>query len=859
MATQINPLEVQDFDQPLITDPTYSVTHVFSTDDITVSFDGDTVGSMTDPLSVFDTSGANGTKTTQSGVTLYPIDSEFGFHVTDFVGAEGKELDGDYAEGWAGNLEIAGVQSGIVISDAPTDTFKTPAVLGTWLSGLGGNSVKASTEHYSVMQNVLSDQQYPDDPDAVYQLDDNLILLSQNEAWNGQYVADLLADPEEYGVTDRNEDGVLDIRDVMNPNESTIEYDIAYGDDYSVTLKDDGKLLYRWGNTIKRPNDVRLEVEMELPDEWSTPSEDNPSLMPLYKITAAELVTHHTITNNPNDQIRPEDYENEAAIGQLPTYEIIADYNLDGNGSREVWVTTDPYYAGDGTLYEAGTILRDDFLASVGQASALAAIGGASEDVLEGFTNAWFTTMNREPFEPVLNDNGTEYADSGPRWRLKPNKYGQDLPGVEIPVDPSAPPPPTRDEIKYETGAETQTVINLLDWKLPFSPLSISAGWMNNPGTVSGNGVNMTTNFDVAFYIKGDIKPAELYSTELLMNYEEIEIFDAGETIVGTAGEDYLVGQGGNDFTGGAGNDLFVLAYGAESRSFASSTIADFTAGEDMLGLINHGVNDVTFDTKITQTVSDGNLLISLDGQKIASLTGVTEELELTDFLFSNTTLGGGGIVGTDGDDLLVGDAGKNGIYGFDGNDTLQGVDGDDTIYGGNGDDSIEGGSGNDMIDAGSGNDLVNGGAGNDTVTGNYQEDTLAGNSGDDVLAGSAGSDLLFGGDGNDFLNGGFANDRLNGGDGADRFYHAGAAGHGSDWVQDYDAAEGDVLLFGDSTADVSDFLVSFASSGSGDATVDEAFITYVPGNQVLWALVDGAAQDSINLSIGGTEYDLLA
>ena len=75
---------------------------------------------------------------------------------------------------------------------------------------------------------------------------------------------------------------------------------------------------------------------MELPDEWSTPDADN-GLLPLYRITAAKLVTNHTITNNPNDQIRPEDYENELAIGQLPTYAIISDYNEDGNGPREVW------------------------------------------------------------------------------------------------------------------------------------------------------------------------------------------------------------------------------------------------------------------------------------------------------------------------------------------------------------------------------------------------------------------------------------------------------------------------------------------------------------------------------------------
>ncbi|SNS50156.1 hypothetical protein [Antarctobacter heliothermus] len=340
-------------DQPTITTPTFTSSHVFSTDDVTGTYDGLTQGDIpAGDAPIVDFTAVP--TITKEGVMLYPVDSEFGFYVTDFLGAEDKIRDYDYGEGFVGDLTgSAGEQLGLVVSDAPTDTFKTPAVLGTWLSGLGGNTVKASTEHYAVMQQVLSDQAYPDDPSAVYALDDDLILLSQNPLWDGQHVADLLANPIVYGVTDKNDDGVLNIEDLLNPNESTISYDIAYSSDYSVTMKDDGKLLYRWGNLIKRPNDIRLEATLDLPDEWNE-VDSGTGLLPLYKVTSAELVTNHTITNNPNDQIRPEDFENEAAIGTLPTYSIVTDYNLDGNGPREVWVTTDDYYAGDGTMYPAG-------------------------------------------------------------------------------------------------------------------------------------------------------------------------------------------------------------------------------------------------------------------------------------------------------------------------------------------------------------------------------------------------------------------------------------------------------------------------------------------------------------------------
>ena len=632
MATPINPGTELDFDQPLNTTPDFTSRHVFSTNDVTGTYDGATQGTTG---SILDFSGANGTKETKDGVTLYPIDSEFGFYVTDFEGAEDKVLDGDYAEGWAGDLVIAGEQKGLVISDAPTDTFKTPALLGTWLSGLGGNTVKASTEHYSVMQQVLSDQAFPGDPDAVYALDDNLILLSENAAWDGQYVADLLNGTAQFDgqfveIEDRNLDGTVDIKDLLNPNESTISYDIAYSDDYSVTMKDDGKLLYRWGNAIKRPNDVRVEAELETPDEWDEIDEET-GLKKLFAVTAAELAVHHTITNNPNDQVRPEDFENESAIGTLPTYEIIENYLGDAN--RTVWASTDDYYAGDGTLYAAGTILRDSALVDAYEGSTLELIGAGSVDLELGFTNAWYTTMNREPFEPVLNEDGTEYV-TGPRWRLLTDKYGQDLPSVVIPTDPSAPLPTISSDQKYEVGVETQTVLNLLDWATDISPMNISAGWQDNAGEVSVNGLNLTDNFDVALYVKGDIKPASIYSAELLVDYEEIMIHGEGTDVVGSAADDYLVGVGNNTFTGGLGSDMFVLSYGTSvSDVVTSSTISDFEVGADKIGLIGFQ-SLVDFDPEvvekaaaISQAVSGNDLTISVDGELVATLTNLAADL----------------------------------------------------------------------------------------------------------------------------------------------------------------------------------------------------------------------------------------
>lgn len=218
---------------------------------------------------------------------------------------------------------------------------------------------------------------------------------------------------------------------------------------------------------------------------------------------------------------------------------------------------------------------------------------------------------------------------------------------------------------------------------------------------------------------------------------------------------------------------------------------------------------------------------------------------------------------GLDGDDALVGGDGENTLFGGNGSDRIFGGNDDDLIFGG--DDSrdlrdvIYGGDGNDTVDAGYGNDEVYLGAGNDSALGGFGSDTLIGDGGNDTLTGGPLSDVLFGADGDDFLNGGFGHDRLNGGRGADVFYHLGIHDHGSDWIQDYASAEGDVMQFGQS-ARPSDFQINYAETpDAGVAGVAETFIIYKPTGQIIWALVDGAAQDHLIVEIGGTDYDLLA
>lgn len=219
---------------------------------------------------------------------------------------------------------------------------------------------------------------------------------------------------------------------------------------------------------------------------------------------------------------------------------------------------------------------------------------------------------------------------------------------------------------------------------------------------------------------------------------------------------------------------------------------------------------------------------------------------------------------GGPGDDILRGGEGGDWLYGGDGADRLNGGGGDDFIFGGvtSADlrDVVYAGAGADSVDAGYGNDLVYGGEGDDSIAGGFGVDELIGQGGDDVITGSAWSDLIFGGTGNDFLNGGFGFDRVNGGPGADRFYHLGIADHGSDWLQDYDASQGDRLFWGGERTGAGNFQINFADTPeAGAAGVSEAFVIYRPTGQIIWALVDGAGQDAINLQIGSAIFDLLA
>ena len=344
-----------------------------------------------------------------------------------------------------------------------------------------------------------------------------------------------------------------------------------------------------------------------------------------------------------------------------------------------------------------------------------------------------------------------------------------------------------------------------------------------------------------------------------------------------------LNGGGGTDvldlssmrYTDADGNDqqgMDLLSFMWRTSLQGSQTSLSFR--DNFLGswAVLNDVEEIIFQD---QTVTPSELLSLMGGGggSEGAITAGNDTLRGTEE--DDAWLGAAGddsITGLGGDDLLGGEAGADILNGGEGDDELDGGLGADTLIGGAGNDTLIGGTweadvrdviyageGNDSIDGGYGNDELRGDAGNDTIVGGFGADMVIGGTGDDALTGQAWSDEIFGGAGDDFINGGFGSDRLNGGEGADRFYHLGIGDHGSDWIQDYDAGEGDVLIFGDSSADIDDFQVNFTeTANAGTAGVEEAFVIYRPTGQIVWALVDGADQGEITLRIDGVDYDLM-
>lgn len=374
------------------------------------------------------------------------------------------------------------------------------------------------------------------------------------------------------------------------------------------------------------------------------------------------------------------------------------------------------------------------------------------------------------------------------------------------------------------------------------------------------------------------------------------DVLDASastQTIVadGGNGRDLLSSGSGDDtLNGGAGND--VLSGGNGNDTLLGG------AGDDRL--LGGNGNDITDGGEGNDTADFSNIPFAIDADLAAGTANYVVNGNLVqDTLVSIENLNGGKL-----DDTLAGDEQVNVLRGDDGDDTLIGRKGDDVMLGGSGNDRMiwNNGDGSDTMRGNGGQDVtevngavdlgdefrlqaksngnvdfrrvnlgrfqldingvesmeINGGGGDDTLrlqplaSTNLKKVNFDGGDGNDRLFGrrtdislyadgGAGDDLLQGGSANDTLIGGAGNNRLFGGLGADTFV---VSLDGIDLIQDFNAAEGDVIK-------IQQELLP-RSMGSADAVRDA--LTYNSNSGML--SLDGVQLAQIQRPVGGFDIN---
>ncbi|MDA8707847.1 pre-peptidase C-terminal domain-containing protein [Hellea sp.] len=258
-------------------------------------------------------------------------------------------------------------------------------------------------------------------------------------------------------------------------------------------------------------------------------------------------------------------------------------------------------------------------------------------------------------------------------------------------------------------------------------------------------------------------------SNNRIVNFENLEGSQFGDTLTGDDGNNVLSGLGGDDtINGGAGVDIIAGGSGAD--------VLDGGAGFDTLDY-RGAASRVAFNIDTGGTVGEANG-DSYSGFEVIYGSNFNDTItgsSANEFLY-----------GEDGNDTINGGSGIDRIYGGEGNDVQRGQNGNDTLYGSDGNDQLNGGAGFDVAnyslatgavslnmatggtvgdaagDTYFGIEAVYGSDFDDTLTGNNSVNELRGGGGDDSLNGAGGNDRFFGGAGADTLDGGSGVDIVN-------------------------------------------------------------------------------------------------
>ncbi len=215
-----------------------------------------------------------------------------------------------------------------------------------------------------------------------------------------------------------------------------------------------------------------------------------------------------------------------------------------------------------------------------------------------------------------------------------------------------------------------------------------------------------------------------------------------GSTLDGGAGDDQITGGAGVDtLLGGVGNDI--LRGGAGSDSLVGGVGNDQYFVDIQSDLV---FESASAGTDIVTTTGNFYLYANIENLTLAAgagnIFGVGNALVNT-------------ILGNDGENLLIAGGGNDVIRGGAARDAIFGEDGADQIFGDGGIDYLIGGIGDDAINGGDDADEIYGQDGNDTLIGgaSFSTDILVGGSGNDILRGDSGLgdfDLLYGDAGDD-------------------------------------------------------------------------------------------------------------
>lgn len=319
---------------------------------------------------------------------------------------------------------------------------------------------------------------------------------------------------------------------------------------------------------------------------------------------------------------------------------------------------------------------------------------------------------------------------------------------------------------------------------------------------------------------------------DTLVNVQGFQTGPYDDTLIGTAGDNYLKGHAGNDLLIGNGGNDFLVGQGGDDviRGGSGFDMSDYFDGNYDDGLSTAGPISVNLVTGVAS------------GDGTDTLKGIE------------------GATGSSGADTMIGDDRDNAFFElWQGGDTVDAGGGDDFIATGSGVDVVNGGAGADFLylpDGGIDDPRASGmtvdlGAGTtsdgDALT---SIEDVFGTSYADTLIGDGRANGLFASDGKDTIAGGGGNDFIESGKGAD----AADGGLGSDLLANLDHQKGVTVDLGAGTDSDGDTLTGFEEllgSSYDDTLVGDASSNTIlgsGGNDVL----RGRAGDDLLSGDGG-------